>query len=493
LLFAFDEKIGAAAAEATFKRFDRRLLAVAPKEYYCATGALGGYLMPENRKEFPHFEDWALTAVKNGVNKDVNPSWDSSLEIEREKYDQYGVWHFGDTSKRGWRGFGQYLELDIPYCLVAHFMRTLNRDFFDEAEMHVRQQMDVPAHGGGYGHQKGEPSHYYTSGPLFYYYLTGLEFVRESIKESHDVHAKPAPWHARSFAITMWSNLDMYRAFGGQGYLDKVKADLVWFAGTPRRPRQDPVTGFRGYGQVNFQEFMLGMMMDALGRYCTEFPDERMWRDRLVALSNATMRTHPKWKQNNSCANGHTYAYLFTGRDKHLDFAIKLMDASMPGDNPQWPTFRTGTGSGKYWSEFGHRLTQTLMWARWYRGKHGTPRPPAAITDLAAVRKGDSIELTWTAPSHGKGKVDRYVVKATAKPIKDDLATKEEGKNAANWWTTPLVKEAPPTPAAPGSKERITIAAPKKGPCYVAVRSVKQAGPVTAISDLSNVVKVGGP
>jgi exo-rhamnogalacturonan lyase-like protein len=493
LLFAF----GDSKPAETFKRFDRRLLATAPNTYYCASGAFNGYLMPENRKEYPRFEDMALTAVKCGVNKNINPSWDSSLEIEREKYDQYGVWHFGDTSKRGMRGFGQYLELDIPYCLAVHFVRTLNRSFFDELEIHERQRQDVPAHGGGYGHQKGESSHYYTTGALFYYYLTGLEHIKQSIKVSHDSFARVGPWHARSFGMTMWSNLDMYRAYDDADptvdqpwhfphpawkkadYMAKIQGDLKWFLG---RRAQDPATGFRGYGKYNFQEFMLGIMMDAIGRYCTEFPNDQIWRDRLVALANATMRDLPDFKYQNTWLkmanpNGYTYAYIFTGRDKYLDFAAKIMDKTIKSKDPNLPRFRSGTGAGKSWSEFGHRLTQTHMWARWYRNQNGTPKAPAAITDLKAVVKDGKLVLTWTA-SAGASK---YIVKVAPKPIKDDLASKAEGKDAANWWTTPVAASVA-TPTA-------TVNA-KKGTVYVAVRAMKQAGPITATSGVSNVVKV---
>jgi hypothetical protein len=49
--------------------------------------------------------------------------------------------------------------------------------------------------------------------------LTGMltavtEFIKDSLKASHDIFARPAPWHLRSFTMTMWSNLDMYRLFG---------------------------------------------------------------------------------------------------------------------------------------------------------------------------------------------------------------------------------------------------------------------------------------
>lgn len=514
LLFAFGLPSYPAAAHAAFTRFDRRLLALAPKEHYCLSGAFNTWLMPENRAEYFKFEDWALTAVKSGVNTNINICWDSSMEIEREKYDKYGVWHFGDTAKRGWRGFGQYLELDIPYCLIVHFVRTLNRAFFDEAEIHVRQLMDVPAHGGGYGHQKGESSHYYTSGPFFYYYLTGLQFIRESIKASHDAFARVAPWHARSFGITMWSNLDMLREFGeeetalGQpwhfpekpwkrdDYAQNIQKDLEWFVGNPRQPAQDPVTGFRAYGQFHFQEFMLGMMMDALGRYCVEFPDQRQWRDRLVALANAIMEPlpekgyKPEWLTVCNC-NGLAYAYLFTGRDRYLDAAARLIDAQIATDDKTFPRYRTGTGAGKSWSEHGHRLIQTCMWARWHRAKNGTPKPPSVITDLKATRGADGqLELTWTAPAWANQPVDFYVIKIADKPFKDDLKTAAEGKEWANWWTTEPVPYAV-HPLPPGQKQILKVAVPPKTlVVYAAISSGTQVGPITTLSDLSNVAKV---
>ncbi|MCX7590718.1 MAG: fibronectin type III domain-containing protein, partial [Kiritimatiellae bacterium] len=515
LLFAFDSSSAPEEAASLFRRFDRRLLAVAPREHYCLSGAFNTWLMPENRNEYPKFEDWALTAIKDGVNTNINIAWDSSMEIEREKYDKYGVWHFGDTAKRGWRGFGQYLELDIPYCLIVHFVRTLNRGFFDEAEIHVRQLMDVPAHGGGYGHQKGESSHYYTSGPLFYYYLTGLQFIRESIKASHDAFARVAPWHARSFAITMWSNLDMFREFGDEettlgqpwhfpekpwkkgDYALNIQKDLEWFVGNPQRPAQDPLTGFRAYGQFNLQEFMLGMLMDALGRYCIEFPEQRQWRDRLVALANAIMEPlpekgyKPEWLTVCNC-NGLTYAYLFTGNDSYLDAAIQLLDKILAADDKTFPRYRTGSGAGKSWSEHGHRLIQTCVWARWHRSKHGTPPPPQPVTDLTATKATDAtVELTWTAPKHPSGSADHYFIKLADKPFRNHLRTEAEAREATNWWTTEPVREAPPRPASPGEKQTMRIALPGGSrPIYVALRSAKQVGPITVVSDLSNVAKI---
>ena len=517
ILLAFDQPWDASTAEASFKRFSHRLLALAPKEYYGATLAFNGPLMPEYRKGKPYvkWEDWALTAVQCGLNKNVNPSKDSSMEIEREKYDHYGIWHFGDSAKRAWRGFGQYLELDVPYCLAAHFARTGNRAFFDELEIHTRQLMDVPAHGGGYGHQKGESSHYYTSGALLYYYLTGLQHIRQSIKVSHDAFARPAPWHLRSFAITMWSNLDMYRAFGDDettldqpwnypagpwkrsDYLNNIRKDLEWLD-----VRQNKITGgCRG------KMFMIGLSMDALAQYCCEFPDDADWRDRMVAYAAEAMHAFTPKQHTLTSPNGYGHAYRFTGQNKFLDFGVRVMDGHMPLDQPTWPHFRVGTASSKGWSEFGHRLTHKLWWARWWRDTHGTPAPPAAITDLKATKKGNTLELTWTAPDFGKGSKPHYVIKVAGLPLSDEVRTPEEGKAAANWWMTPRVKDELPAPAAAGTKQSGTMRLPKSAGTvwvprrrgfrvqpsaayYVAIRCVKQVGPITSVGDISNVVKV---
>jgi PcRGLX-like N-terminal RIFT barrel domain/PcRGLX-like protein central beta sandwich domain len=516
LLFSFDGASGVPAAEAVYKRFNQRLLATAPPAYYCASGAFNGLLMPEDRATlkdpgYVKWEDWALSAVSSKVNSNCNPSYDSSIEIEREKDDHYGVWHFGDTGKRQWRGFGQYLELDIPYCLAAHYVRTGNRKFFEVLEELERQRQDVPAHGGGYGHQKGESSHYYTSGALLYYYLTGYQFIRQSIKVSHDAFARVAPWHPRSFTITMWSNLDMYREFGEKegsldqpwnypagpwkraNYLENIKKDLLWL-----NKKQNPVTGtLPGANNI----FMLGLCMDALGRYCQEFPKDSSWRDRCIAGVSAAMVDQDFSKHTLTSPNGFAYGYIFTGKERYLDHGIKLFDSKMRLEDKNWPRYRTGTGSGKHWSEFGHRVTQTLMWARWHRAKYGTPKRPPAITDLSAKKVGDKFELSWTVPDFGKDKPDAYIIKLSCLPMGDVL--KKGDSSVLHWGMAPRVQEKAPAIGQPGQKQTITVsvsAVPKAysqgrnrwkaSGLYAVVLTKRQAGPITLVSDLSNLVKM---
>ena len=61
------------------------------------------------------------TAVHVGVNPKLNPARDSSFAVEREKDDAFGWQHFGDTSKRGFRGHSQFQEFDCSRCLMMHY------------------------------------------------------------------------------------------------------------------------------------------------------------------------------------------------------------------------------------------------------------------------------------------------------------------------------------------------------------------------------------
>ena len=95
--------------------------------------------MLPNKKEWPRYETFSLTAVVSGLVSDNDPemiiSADSSFEIEREKYDHYGVWDFGDHSKGGYHHFSQYLELDMGHCLMLAFARSGDLRFYREAEI----------------------------------------------------------------------------------------------------------------------------------------------------------------------------------------------------------------------------------------------------------------------------------------------------------------------------------------------------------------------
>lgn len=316
--------------------------------------------MLPNPEEWPRYEQSALSAVVCGVDPDSPPGRDSSIEIEREKYDHYGIWKFGDASKGGWHHFGQYHELDVPYCLMIHFARTGNILFYRAAEELTRELLDVPAHGGGYGHQRGEPSHYYTFGPLLYSYVTSEPWLKESVRHSHHT-VNPRPWHARSLAITLWSNLDMYFHFpeNRPRYRAEMDQVLEWF-----QRAIDPKTRMLKGFDWSWQIFMLGMAGDALGRYSEAFPEDKATRERFVTAYKAWkdyVLARPAAEHEKlfvlCLGNGYAYAARLSGDDSLLEFAAE----EIVRDSDFRPNYRTGLCSSKAWSEFGHRLTQVFL------------------------------------------------------------------------------------------------------------------------------------
>jgi len=306
--------------------------------------------MLPNPQDWPNYEKSALSAVVSALDATANPGKASSLAIEREKHDNFDVWKFGDSIKGSWHYFGQYMELDVPYCLAVQWARTGDYRFFREADIAIRELMDVPAHGGGYGHQMGEPSHYYAYGPLLVCNLAAEPFLRDAVRESHRL-VEPKPWHARSFAITLWSNWAMYLGFAEnrEGYRAGMNSALEWWA-----KAQNAQTGALGGFDRSSQTFMFGMAGDALGRYCESFPEDKAHRDKLVAACREWLgfvkglpEDQRKKIVDKTPANALAYAARFSGDPSFLDFAAQSVV-----QDKDFPTcYRTGVCSAKNWSE----------------------------------------------------------------------------------------------------------------------------------------------
>jgi len=342
-----------------FAAFDERLMAVPDARHNLASRVYGDFMLP-NPEEWPRYEKSALTAVVCGVDPGAAPGTDSSFAIEREKHDHYGVWRFGDHSKGGYHHFSQYLELDVPYCLMIHLARASTLAFYREAEIACRQVLDVPAHGGGYGHQRGESSHYYTYGNLLFSYVTGEPWLKEAVRASY-LFANTRPWHLRSFGVTMWSSLDVYFHFPEDRKLAKRKIDacVAWW-----KKVHDQPTGRLGGFDRSWKTFFLGIGTDAMGRYCEAFPEDKEARKMLVAACREWIewtKTLDQEQRNKILAvcpgNGFAYATRFSGDETFLNFAAKHLVT----DERFRARYRAGTASGKGWSQFGHRLTQVFL------------------------------------------------------------------------------------------------------------------------------------
>ncbi|MBA4386584.1 MAG: hypothetical protein C0404_01305 [Verrucomicrobia bacterium] len=359
LVFDFRASGKGLPPEKRFTAFSDRLVAWPGAEHSLASRVYGDFMLP-NPEEWPNYEKSALCAVIDAMDPSMVPGKSSSMNIEREKHDNFDVWKFGDSVKEGWHHFGQYLELDVPYCLAVHFARTGDYRFFRESDIAIRQLMDIPAHGGGYGHQKGESSHYYAFGPLLACDVIGEPWLRDAVKHSHEI-VNPGPWHARSFAITLWSNWTMFGGFedGRDRWRKGMDSALAWWTANQKG---DALGGFDRISQT----FFFGMACDALGRYCESFPDDKVRREKLVAAVKDWM-TYVKGldeqKHKRVCdktpANAFAYATRFSGDPAYLDFAAQFLvrDDDFPVN------YRTGACSAKNWSETmaTHRLVQILL------------------------------------------------------------------------------------------------------------------------------------
>lgn len=155
-----------------------------------------------------------------------------------------------------------------------------------------------------------------------------------------------------------------------------------------------------------------------------------------------------------------------------------------------------------YWNAGSHRPYQATemrnlgavnMWCNYY-GPHAEevtfngrtfhiwshPRkdadPPAAVADLKVTIDGGKAAVTFTAPAdRGGGKVARYQVKCSDKPLVDyetfleKYAANQDG-TVTNWWMATNLK-AEPSPGPAGRRERFMVTGVPQGARYFAVRS----------------------
>jgi len=135
-------------------------------------------------------------------------------------------------------------------------------------------------------------------------------------------------------------------------------------------------------------------------------------------------------------------------------------------------------------------LRTFYIWAQPRRDQ----RPPRAVADLKVTVQGEKATVAFTAPADEGGRVARYQVKCSDKPIVDYVTfldlynTFEDGKHC-NWWMAANL-QGEPTPAAAGTRERFVVTGVPKGARYFAVRSFDDS---SNRSVLGNVIEVGRP
>ncbi len=114
-------------------------------------------------------------------------------------------------------------------------------------------------------------------------------------------------------------------------------------------------------------------------------------------------------------------------------------------------------------------------------------KPPAAVKDLDVSVVGDKATVTFTAPADaGGGRVVRYQVKCSTKPIVDyvtflDLFGKHEDGGHCNWWMA-VNLTGEPAPKAPGGRESFTVTGVPADAKFFAVRAFDDSNNRSVIS-----------
>jgi len=118
-------------------------------------------------------------------------------------------------------------------------------------------------------------------------------------------------------------------------------------------------------------------------------------------------------------------------------------------------------------------------------------KAPAAVTDLSVSVSGEKATVSFTAPADQGGKVVRYQVKCSDKPIVDYTTflkkwAANEDAGVTNWWLAANLA-GEPTPGAAGRKVTFTVIGVPDGARHFAVRSFDDSSNRSALSNAAMV------
>ncbi|MHC4917648.1 MAG: fibronectin type III domain-containing protein, partial [Planctomycetota bacterium] len=484
----FHSAADAAGAEKFARAFNSPVYAICDPDWYVNRSDTFARAAVAGAVKYGTYDDWALTAVHEDYSKgERNYSWDSSIPVEREKYDEYGVWHFGDGSKGGgmWY-FSQFGEFDVSYTLMLHGARSGDPMFWVRGEENARHIMGIPAHEGGYGHQWAESSHNWSRGLAIYYMMTGLYEAREAlvdwlgefhIKTSQgEFHRKNNAWryNGRNAAWAIRGLWNMYDLTGEKKYLVELDRGLKAV-----RKRQNKSTG--KYGGGNPMSFQMGTVVGALGEHYFRSRDEEALDAMLGMVEYFRARKGRGDWVSGFAMDGFAYAYLHTGYDKYRDLAEAGAAHMKKGWFGKAPHYRTGTASPKSWTSQ-MRNYQPYLYMKANPRKDA--QAPKEVEDLAVTASGGGkVALTWTAPGNdgaGGGRAAGYQVKYASKAFAE-----EKSGDALAWWAARNAK-GEPAPGEPGAKEKFEISGLTPGTYWFALKTRDGAD---NLSQISNVVK----
>jgi len=208
-------------------------------------------------------------------------------------------------------------------------------------------------------------------------------------------------------------------------------------------------------------------------------PESNRWAEG-VRMSGYLAQFHPDvpgrayWLSGAPMLKQRAYDYWFAGSHRGYQ-AAKMM-----------PTDRVGRWVN-YYSDHSESVCFTGRTFYIHSHPRGDEAPPASIGDLKVSVRGESAAVTFTAPADVGGKVVRYQVKCSHRPIVDyeqflKAFSKNDDSQVCNWWmATNLTGES--MPADPGTRELFTVTGVPKNARYFAVRSFDDSSNRSAMSN----------
>ena len=124
---------------------------------------------------------------------------------------------------------------------------------------------------------------------------------------------------------------------------------------------------------------------------------------------------------------------------------------------------------------------------------HADEQPPAAVKDLEVTLKGKTATVRFRAPADQGGRVVRYQVKCSDKPLVEYEkylalynSARDEEKAYCNWWMAANLT-GEPVPGRTGKTETFTVSGVPEGARYFAVRSFDNSSNRSPISNVYQV------
>lgn len=321
----------AAACAARVQAFEHPLLALAPAQWYCASGVFGD-LAPFNFDLFPDYE--TLTEA----------SGDKFIKSMATGIRNWGDFYYGGPYK-GKNSFMD-LEYDLPHNFLVQFARTGQRKYLDTARIMAQHQADIDInhftgwqwkHSPRHTEIQAEFGHTFTRGLLENYFFTGNRRCLEAAITlgdffAQDIRNPRSLGNERQIGWALISLLPVYEATWDRKYFDAAKETVDRL-----------LAGLDERGKFNIRwdnriAFFNGIAATGFLYYYRATGDERV-ADGALRVIRRTLGMYPEYC--GRTLEALAWAYQRTGDPNFLD-ALKLSYESTMSRAISWNALELG-------------------------------------------------------------------------------------------------------------------------------------------------------